>query len=69
MSEATFKQNQVLRFIRQYNIENGYQPSTRDIMNHFNYKSTNAVSAHLEALERKGYIEKIGKRAIKILRR
>lgn len=70
MKKLTDKQSKMLRFIKDYMIQNGYCPSTRDIMDGLGYKSTSNVNMMLHALEDKGYIEmpiKGGSRAIKVV--
>jgi repressor LexA len=53
----------VLKAIR----EKGYAPSIPEIGVRFKIASTNGVSDHLKALEKKGYIRRVGKRAIEVL--
>lgn len=70
MKKLTDKQSEMLRFIKDFMIQNGYCPSTRDIMYGVGYKSTSNVNMMLHALEDKGYIEmpiKGGSRAIKVV--
>ena len=70
MKKLTDKQSKMLRFIKDYMIQNGYCPSTRDIMDGLGYKSTSNVNVMLQQLEDKGYIEmpiKGGSRAIKVV--
>jgi repressor LexA len=47
--------------------EKGYAPSIPEIGVKFKIVSTNGVSDHLKALEKKGYIRRVGKRAIEVL--
>ncbi len=47
--------------------DNGYAPSIPEIGKRFKIASTRGVFDHLKALERKGYIKRIGKRAIEIV--
>ncbi len=54
----TGKQQEVLEFLKQVILERGYPPSVREICEGVNLKSTSSVFAHLEALEKKGYIKK-----------
>ena len=53
----------LLRAIR----EKGYAPSIHEIGAKFKIASTNGVSDHLKALEKKGYIRRVGKRASEVL--
>jgi hypothetical protein len=50
------RQEQILEYIRVSIDDNGYPPTWREIGEKFSIRSTNAVSDHLMALERKGYI-------------
>jgi repressor LexA len=68
MEELTKRQSQVLDFIKSYMEKNGFAPSIRDIMKHFNFKSPRAAHKHLIILEKKGYIERKNvSRGIKIM--
>jgi repressor LexA len=48
----------MLRFIESFTLSNGYPPSMREIATALTIRSSNAVKDHLNALERKGYIER-----------
>ena len=52
----TNRQSQVLEAIRGYIDDNGYPPSIRELGRLVGIKSTNGVSDHLKAIERKGYL-------------
>lgn len=52
------KQEEILDFIKQEILTKGYPPSVREICDAVNLKSTSSVHAHLETLEKKGYIRK-----------
>ena len=58
----TAKQEAILAFIREGQVEHGIPPSTRDIQRHFRYGSQNAVMNHLRALAQKKRIERINGR-------
>lgn len=62
----TDRQKEVFDFLKSYTDEEGYPPTIRDICSEFGFSSTNAASRHLNALEKKGWIERNGSaRAIK----
>lgn len=63
MTELTDKQKGILDFLQNFMNENGYPPTVKEIMVHFNFASPTAVTTHLTALEKKGYVKKTGKRA------
>lgn len=63
MTELTDKQKDIFSFLQKFTNENGYPPTVKEIMVHFNFASPTAVTTHLVALEKKGYVKKTGKRA------
>lgn len=52
------KQQQILEFIKHRILEKGYPPAVREICEAVHLRSTSSVHAHLETLERKGYIRR-----------
>ncbi len=62
MEDLSPRQLQVLNLIRSWVETNGIAPSFREIGDQLGIKSTNGVSDHVRALERKGYIERVGGR-------
>lgn len=54
----TARQQQILDFIREQQDRRGMNPSTSEIMEHFGFASPNAVTSHLQALERKGALQR-----------
>ncbi len=67
LQELTFKQKRIYDFLGNSIREKGYAPSIPEIGKRFKIGSTRGVFDHLKALERKGYIRRIGKRAIEIV--
>ena len=63
----THRQKEIYDFVLKAIREKGYAPSIPEIGAKFKIASTNGVSDHLKALKRKGYIRRIGKRAIEVL--
>ncbi len=63
------KQRVILEYMKNQIMSRGYPPSVREICDAVHLKSTSSVHAHLEALERNGYIRKdpTKPRAIEIL--
>lgn len=59
MKGITERQREILNYIQSFLRENAYWPSIRDIQNHFDFASTNAVMGHLRALERKEILSRI----------
>ncbi len=63
------KQKEILEFIKDQILMRGFPPSVRDICEAVHLKSTSSVHAHLETLEKNGYIRRdpTKPRAIEIL--
>ena len=66
-SELTLRQKQIYEFLAKTVREKGYAPSIHEIGRRFKIASTNGVSDHLKALEKKGHIHRIGNRAMELL--
>ncbi|HET8562673.1 MAG TPA: transcriptional repressor LexA, partial [Candidatus Binatia bacterium] len=66
-SPLTSRQKEIYDFLLRTIREKGYAPSILEIGAKFQIVSTNGVSDHLKALEKKGYIRRVGKRAIEVL--
>ena len=54
--QLTDRQNAILTFIKDFSRENGYPPTLREIGKSFQISSTFGVKRHLDALEKKGYL-------------
>ena len=54
----TPKQQEILNFMKARILEKGYPPSVREICEAVSLKSTSSVHAHLETLEKNGYIRR-----------
>lgn len=69
VEKMTKKQSEILAYIKQEILAKGYPPAVREICNAVHLKSTSSVHAHLETLERMGYIRRdpTKPRAIEIL--
>jgi repressor LexA len=64
----TARQEEILRFVADYQAENGYPPSIREIGARFQIGSLRGVTVHLDALEKKGFIERANTpRSIKVI--
>lgn len=64
----TKKQQEILEYIQAYVQDEGYPPSIREIGNKFKIGSLRGVTVHLDALVRKGFIERSNTpRSIKII--
>jgi repressor LexA len=59
----TKRQREVLEFVRETQQRLGHSPTLREICAHFGFKSPKAATDHLAALERKGAISRLEKRA------
>ena len=67
MPALTDRQKAIYDFLLKSIRERGFAPSIHEIGKQFKIASTNGVSDHLKALEKKGYIRRVGKRAIEVL--
>jgi repressor LexA len=54
----TERQNAVVDFLKETHARTGLLPTTREIQEHLGYKSQTSVQDILEALERKGVLER-----------
>jgi repressor LexA len=59
MEALTKKQQAILDYMKAHVVQHSYWPSIRDIQAKFRFASTNAVFGHLQALERKGVLQRI----------
>ncbi len=67
LPSLTPRQKEIYDFLLKTIREKGYAPSIPEIGSRFKIASTNGVSDHLKALEKKGYIRRVGKRAFEVL--
>ncbi|MCR5145649.1 MAG: transcriptional repressor LexA [Lachnospiraceae bacterium] len=56
--KITEKQQEILDYIKQTIINKGYPPTVRELCDAVNLKSTSSIHAHLETLEKNGYIRR-----------
>lgn len=56
--KITQKQTEILEYIKNEILNKGYPPTVRDICAAVDLKSTSSVHAHLETLEKNGYIRR-----------
>ena len=69
MEDLTKRQDEILRFMKEYIANKGYPPTVREIGSALGVSSPATIHAHLHHLEQKGFIRKDGtkNRAIEIL--
>ena len=69
-AETSRKEKEILKFIEDQVVKNGYPPSVREIGKAVGLKSTATVHGYLESLEKKGYIKKESQkgRTLKLLK-
>ena len=67
--KITAKQEEILEYIKSEILHRGFPPAVREICEAVHLKSTSSVHAHLESLEKNGYIRRdpTKPRAIEIL--
>ncbi len=56
--KITAKQQEILNYIKEEILKRGYPPAVREICEAVHLKSTSSVHAHLETLEKNGYIRR-----------
>lgn len=56
--KITAKQREILEYIKHEILNRGYPPAVREICEAVHLKSTSSVHAHLETLEKNGYIRR-----------
>ena len=59
----TERQKNVLDFIQREQREKGVTPSTREIQSHFGFASQTSVMQYIAALERKGFLDRLPRKA------
>jgi repressor LexA len=69
-AELTPRQQNILDFVSEFTGQHGFPPSIREIGEFFGIRSTNGVSDHLRALERKGFLQRSGhlSRSLQVVR-
>jgi repressor LexA len=67
LPSLTPRQKEIYDFLLKTIRDKGYAPSIPEIGSRFKIASTNGVADHLKALEKKGYIRRVGKRALEVL--
>jgi repressor LexA len=67
LTQLTPRQRTIYEFLSTTIRQKGYAPSIPEIGQRFKITSTRGVFDHLQALEKKGYIRRVGKRAIEII--
>ena len=58
-TELTYRQQEILDYLRKSQRQTGLMPSTRELQHAFGFASQTAAMSHLRALERKGVINRI----------
>jgi repressor LexA len=59
----TDRQRDVLEFIQAEQREKGVTPSTREIQHHFGFASQTSVMQYIDALQRKGFLDRHARKA------
>mgnify|MGYP003868418309 CR=1 FL=1 len=54
----TKRQQEIYDYIQDYQVENGFVPSQREIQRHFGFASQTTVADHLCLMEKKGFIDR-----------
>lgn len=64
----TARQREIFLFIWDHTCREGFQPSYRDVMEHFGITSPNGVLVHIRAMARKGWVRPGTMRSVRFLR-
>lgn len=56
--KLTAKQHAFYKYVKEFVWENGVWPTYRELVDHFDYRSPNSVTQNLQALEKKGYLQR-----------
>lgn len=69
MEELTKRQDEILKYLKEYIVSHGYPPTIREICKDLGVSSPATIHAHLSNLEKKGFIKKENtkNRAIELL--
>ena len=63
MKGLTSRQKMILEFIEESLESKGFPPTIREIADYMGIRSPNGVNDHLNALEKKGYLERTGQKS------
>ena len=63
MLELTKRQQEVLSFIELTRTRDGHSPTLREIAGHFGFRSPKAAADHVTALQRKGILSGVARKA------
>ena len=63
MVELTKRQQEVLSFIELTRARDGHSPTLREIASHFGFRSPKAAADHVTALQRKGILSGVARKA------
>ena len=58
MEKLTKRQDDILKYIKEYIVDHGFPPTIREIGKALDLSSPATIHAHLANLEKKGYIRK-----------
>ncbi|MFT3991048.1 MAG: transcriptional repressor LexA [Luteolibacter sp.] len=60
-ASLTKTQSNVLAFVEQVSVQNGHPPTIKEVASHFGWSSISTAQQHLEALQKKGRLERTPK--------
>jgi repressor LexA len=63
MKPLTDRQQRILGFLEEHSHRNGYPPTLREVAAHFGLSGPRGAQKHLEALQKKGYLERFPRRS------
>ena len=59
MKKLSERQKEILAYIMDFTVKEGYAPSVREICSHVGLRSPSSVQSHLEKLRAMGYLQKV----------
>jgi repressor LexA len=62
-AKLTQRQTEIFNFLCEFKNKEKMAPTYREIADHFGFKSTKAAADHVQALEKKGFIRRHGRRS------
>jgi len=60
--DLTYRQREIFLYIKEFIVENGYNPYMPEVSAYFGMKSDYGAQSTIERLIKKGYLKKIGDR-------
>lgn len=56
LTKLSYRQSKIYEYLEEYIQQNGQAPTFTEIMQAFCFRSMNAVSSHVNSMEKKGFL-------------